>query len=111
MKLISSVGFIMAILLLTACGQKADNSVLQATIASPADEIAVAIYKKQCISCHASDLSGRVGPALATIGSDFTAEQLMTIIEEGSGRGMPAYGHRLEQSQIEALAEWLSRMK
>ncbi|MFF2890192.1 c-type cytochrome [Paenibacillus sp. NPDC057967] len=99
------------LLLLSACGQKADNSVLQSTISTPADVAAVAIYKKQCISCHAHDLSGRVGPALQIVGSAYTAEQLATIIGEGSGRGMPAYGNRLDQDEIEALAQWLAKMK
>lgn len=98
------------ILLMTACGQKADDSVLKASISTPLDSEAVALYKKQCISCHANDLNGRVGPGLIDIGSRFTQDQLVTIIEEGTGKGMPSYSKRLEQQEIEALAQWLAKM-
>ncbi|MFC5647669.1 c-type cytochrome [Paenibacillus solisilvae] len=106
-------GFTVALtvlLLLSACGQKIDDTVLQSSISTPADGEAVALYKKQCMSCHATDLSGRVGPSLQEIGSRLTEEQLIMIIQEGE-KGMPSYKNRLEQEEIEGLAQWLAKMK
>lgn len=98
------------LVLLTACGQKADDTVLRSSITTPADGEAVALYKKQCMSCHATDLSGRVGPNLQEVGSRLTDEQLIMIIQEGV-KGMPAYKNRLEQKEIEVLAQWLAKME
>lgn len=98
------------LLLLSACGQKVDNTVLRSSITTPADGEAVTLYKKQCMSCHAIDLSGRVGPSLQEIGSRLTDEQLIIIIQEGV-KGMPANKNRLEQVEIKALAKWLAKMK
>lgn len=100
----------LVVLLLSACGQQKDDAFLQSSITTPADEEAVALYKKQCISCHAADLSGRVGPNLQKIGSSLSEEQLISILEEGS-KGMPAYKNRLEKEEIEALAQWLAKRK
>lgn len=107
-------GFAVALtvlLLLSACGQKADDTVLRSSIMTPADGEAVALYKKQCMSCHATDLSGRVGPSLQEIGSRLTEEELIMIIQEGDVKGMPAYKNRLEKKEIEALVQWLVKMK
>lgn len=71
---------------------------------------AVALYKKSCISCHAADLQGRVGPNLQQAGSKFTADELANLISEGKG-GMPAYKKSLNAEEIQALAEWLAQQK
>ncbi|MGM1049564.1 MAG: c-type cytochrome [Bacillota bacterium] len=102
---------ILAVLLLSACNQKVvDDSTLRATIMSPEDEEAVALYKNQCISCHAVDLSGKVGPALQNIGSTMTEEKINEIIRDGS-KGMPSFKKLLEDNEIEILAGWLANMK
>lgn len=74
------------------------------------EERAVALYKKQCMSCHAVDLSGRVGPSLQKAGSQMTVEQLAERIRVG-GKGMPAYQKILKAEEVEALAHWLSKNK
>ncbi|MBH5317835.1 cytochrome c [Paenibacillus sp. GSMTC-2017] len=111
MKRIYGFGLALIILLvLSGCGQKVDYTVLEATITTPADEEAVALYKKQCISCHAVDLSGRVGPELLTAGVRLTDEELELVIREG-GKGMPSYHKRLSDKEIDGLVQWLSKME
>ncbi|MEK3724797.1 c-type cytochrome [Paenibacillus sp. FSL H8-0034] len=91
------------VVVLTACnqGKSASNTAL------PGEAGAVALYKKQCLSCHAADLSGRVGPSLQHIGSNMTKEELLGIIQ-GGAVGMPAFNHILNGEEMEALAQWLS---
>ncbi|GKU79403.1 cytochrome c [Paenibacillus sp. L3-i20] len=98
------------LLLLSACGQKVEDTILKDSITTPEDGEAVAIYKKQCISCHAADLNGRVGPELKKVGSRLTDEQLGSIIREGA-QGMPSYENRLEDKEIDAIVQWLVKMK
>ncbi|RRJ67912.1 cytochrome c [Paenibacillus oralis] len=100
----------LTVLLLSGCGQQKDDTFLKSSITTPADEKAAALYKNQCISCHAADLSGRVGPDLQKVGASLSKKQLISILEEGAN-GMPAYKKRLEKEEIEALAEWLAALK
>ncbi|GGD54109.1 c-type cytochrome [Paenibacillus nasutitermitis] len=71
---------------------------------------AEAVYKQQCISCHAADLAGAVGPNLQKVGARLDAEQISTRIQNGGG-GMPAYKGNLTDDEIGALAEWLAAHK
>jgi cytochrome c551 len=98
------------LLLLCACGLKTDDSDLRPSATIVKEGGAAALYKKQCVSCHAVDLSGRVGPSLQKVGSRLTEEQLIAIIEEGV-KGMPSYKNRLDRQEIEALAQWLVIMR
>lgn len=68
------------------------------------------IYKQKCVSCHAIDLQGRAGPNLIKVGAKYTQEELIGIISEGKG-GMPSFGKRLSEEQIDALAVWLASKK
>lgn len=66
------------------------------------------IYIETCASCHASDLSGGMGPAL---GSDSNAaaqsdEYLITTISDGRGR-MPSFRQTLSSEQIERVVDYL----
>jgi len=76
--------------------------------ATPEDAKAVALYKKQCISCHGVDLSGKVGPSLQEIGTRLSEQQLMDIVHDG-GRGMPSFKKILSAEEIGALAQWLAK--
>lgn len=100
---------IFMLLVVTACGEGISNPANDQNAIKSADEEAAAIYKKRCLSCHAVDLSGRNGPDLRDVGSRMTEEQLFDIIHDGS-KGMPSYKNRLEQEEIEALAQWLANM-
>jgi len=78
-------------------------------LADPNNQEAVSIYRQHCISCHASDLGGRVGPGLTDVGASMTPEQIAGKIAAG-GRGMPAFSNRLTEEEINLLAEWLDRL-
>ncbi|CDN41853.1 cytochrome c [Paenibacillus sp. P22] len=67
-------------------------------------------YKSNCISCHAADLGGGVGPNLQKIGASESAENIRHQIENGGG-GMPAYKGTLSDADITALTDWLASKK
>ncbi|UUZ86586.1 cytochrome c [Paenibacillus sp. P26] len=99
-------------LALTACGgggaqEGKDRSGSAAVDGNPD---AAAIYKQQCLSCHAADLSGKVGPNLQKVGAKLTKEQIAGKIEAGGG-GMPAFKSLLNGQQIDTLASWLADKK
>ncbi|NBD23764.1 c-type cytochrome [Paenibacillus glycinis] len=69
-------------------------------------------FKSNCISCHGTDLQGRMGATtnLTKVGKRMTKEQIATQIKQGGG-GMPAFSGKLSDAQIEELAAWLSAKK
>lgn len=95
---------------LSACNEGAGNQAKNQGMTAPADVNAEAIYKKQCLSCHAADLRGKVGPGLQEIGSKMTEQQLFGMIHDGA-RGMPAFKKVLNAEEIQALSQWLSTKK
>ncbi|GIO06383.1 hypothetical protein J31TS6_24110 [Brevibacillus reuszeri] len=76
--------------------------------AAQADEQAATLYKKHCLSCHAADLSGLVGPSLEQVGTKLTEEQIVEIMNDGAP-GMPSFAKMLSQDEMEAVAGWLSK--
>ncbi|MCM3342548.1 cytochrome c [Paenibacillus sp. MER TA 81-3] len=101
---------VMIVLVITACSEGTDNQATNEGMTAPGDANALALYKKQCLSCHAADLSGKVGPGLQEIGSKLTEQQLIEIIHDGA-RGMPAFKKMLSAEEIQALSQWLSKNK
>lgn len=97
---------VMSAVALSACSSQATDQGMTVS----ADAKAEAIYKKQCLSCHAADLRGKVGPGLQEIGSKMTEQQLFAIIQDGA-RGMPAFKKVLSAEEIQALSQWLSTKK
>ncbi|PWV97300.1 cytochrome c551 [Paenibacillus cellulosilyticus] len=97
---------IFALLALAACGSSKSSS----TLDGPKET--VALYNARCISCHATDLSGKVGPDsdLRTVGSRMTKEQIVQEITNG-GDIMPAFASKLNADEINALADWLSKQQ
>ncbi|WP_229692292.1 c-type cytochrome [Paenibacillus radicis (ex Gao et al. 2016)] len=98
------------IAVLSACGSEAavahDEADDQLHMTN--NDTAETLYKNQCLSCHGVELEGgRSGPGLQHIGSTMTEEQIAAIIANGKG-GMPAFGRRLSESEIQSLAKWLS---
>ena len=111
MKAKMTISLILLILfVLPACGQGTNSQGMDVRTTAPEDANAVALYKISCLSCHAADLSGRVGPSLQEIGSKLSQEQLSTIIHDGA-RGMPAFQKSLSNEEIDALTQWLSKNK
>ncbi|GIP26133.1 hypothetical protein J23TS9_12630 [Paenibacillus sp. J23TS9] len=68
------------------------------------------LYKKSCLSCHAADLSGIVGPSLKEIGSKLTKEEIVERMTMGRG-GMPSFKSRLSEQDIDTLGSWLADKK
>ncbi|MCQ6560230.1 c-type cytochrome [Paenibacillus mendelii] len=110
MKVYSFFLSMIIVLVLTACSSEGNTQELEAGANSPGDVEAIALYKQSCLSCHAADLSGRVGPGLQEIGSKLSEEQLFGLIQDGA-RGMPSFKKKLTAAEIEALAQWLSNNK
>lgn len=67
------------------------------------------LYKQNCSSCHAGDLSGNMAPSLTTVGTDYDADEIADIIENGTDRGMPA--SIVSGDDVDVLANWLAEMK
>jgi cytochrome c550 len=67
------------------------------------------IYKQSCIGCHGDQYQGTVGPTLKGVGSKYSKEELMDIVVNGKGTGMPV--GFVKQEQAAAMADWLSNIK
>ena len=69
------------------------------------------VYKKNCISCHASDGGGGIGPNMTDTawihGSSFADS--MKVIDKGGrpGKGMEAWEKKLSRSQRHAVASYI----
>lgn len=79
------------------------------------DDPGYAIYKQAtCVSCHGENLSGPM-PSLLGIGDKYDKEQLLDIIVNGKGGMQPQLDDNLArgltESDIDTLADWLSRQK
>ncbi|SFA70587.1 cytochrome c550 [Lentibacillus halodurans] len=68
------------------------------------------IFQSNCASCHGQDLSGAAGPALDTVGSKYSQEEIEQIIAEGfPDAGMP--GGLVQGEEAQAVAQWLSEQQ
>jgi len=101
------VVLIILILTLTACGNPPPRE--SNSTDSEQSEV-MTLYKQKCLSCHAADLSGRIGPSLETVGERLSKEELITIITMGV-RGMPSFKRVLSAEEIDTLAVWLEEKK
>ncbi|WP_152397644.1 c-type cytochrome [Paenibacillus cellulositrophicus] len=101
---------IITVLMLAACGGNSSQQNQTNTAAVETDSEADMLYKKNCLSCHAADLSGKVGPSLKEIESKLSKEEIMERITLGRG-GMPSFKSRLSEQEIEALGSWLADKK
>lgn len=97
----------LALITLAACGSQSKSSP-----SLEGSKEAIALYNARCISCHAADLSGKVGPDsdLRTVGSRMTKEAIAKQITDG-GDIMPAFASKLSSDDIDKLADWLSQQK
>ncbi|MBR3121355.1 cytochrome c550 [Oceanobacillus profundus] len=68
-----------------------------------------AVFQANCAACHGGDLSGGMGPALTTVGSTHSADEIADIIQNGIG-SMPAQS-QVAGEELTALSEWLSEQK
>lgn len=73
---------------------------------------AMAIVKANCIGCHAADLKGQSGiPALRGVGDKLSKEEIVGILNNGQGMGMPSFKGTLTDAEIDQVATWLSKQK
>lgn len=84
-----------------------NNTTTGGTVDAAAAE---AVYQANCISCHATDLTGGVGPNIQKVGAKLSVEDITKRIDEGGG-GMPAFKGTLTDADIANLAGWLGSMK
>jgi mono/diheme cytochrome c family protein len=81
-----------------------------ACIGPPAEDATGAeIFGQLCASCHASDLSGTIGPALGPGSNavDLSDGVITATIGRGRGSRMPAFSRTLSDAQIERLVEFI----
>ncbi|MFD0617498.1 c-type cytochrome [Paenibacillus sp. GCM10027629] len=99
-----------ALLVLSACGASGGTAKNEVALEGP--EETVTLFKQKCMSCHAADLTGRMGADtnLTKVGAKMTKDEIVTQIAEGSNK-MPAFKKMLEEQEIEQLADWLSTKK
>ncbi len=71
---------------------------------------ALVFQSKQCHNCHAlGDIGGKRGPALDTVATRLTPDQLVRQVLQGGGN-MPAYGKNLNPAETAALVDFLATL-
>jgi cytochrome c551 len=105
--LIKIIGTIMLLAIAAGCGGGSETDALQ----DAPPEVA-SLYKAECLSCHGSDLQGRVGPNtnLEKVGSRMSVSEIVTQIEQGESV-MQGFADQLTKEEIQSLADWLSGKK
>jgi ubiquinol-cytochrome c reductase cytochrome b subunit len=72
---------------------------------------AILIQSKQCRNCHALGGDGGLrGPALDTVATRLTGDQLIRQVIQGSGN-MPAYGKNLHPAEVTALVAFMETLR
>ncbi len=102
----------MVALAVAGCGRSAPPAVPSGPGGEP-DPVLEAgrrVYATRCATCHSSDGRGGRGRKL----SDGRAAaaypdiaDMIDVIAEGKGSGMPAFGDRLDDAEIEAVARYV----
>ncbi len=67
------------------------------------------IFAQNCASCHGENLGGGAGPALEAVGGTYSKDEILDIIKNGKGGGMPA--GLIEGKEAELVATWLAEKK
>jgi ubiquinol-cytochrome c reductase cytochrome b subunit len=71
---------------------------------------ALVFQEKQCRNCHAlGGEGGQRGPALDTVATRLTGDQLIRQVLQGRGN-MPAYGNNLNPAETTALVAYLKSL-
>jgi cytochrome c551 len=93
-------------LLLAACGGDDSNSSSNGETATPNGE---KLVQQSCATCHGGKLQGAGAPALNQLGAKYTEEEILDIILNGKGKGMPP--GLLKGEDAEAAAAYLAGLK
>lgn len=111
------LSLVAASLIVSACGQdggqnttnnNANNNTGSTTVEQTAGG-PEEIYAQSCANCHGGNLQGSYGPGLEKIGSKYSQEEILNIIQNGIGT-MPSQAHIAQEDQ-QKLAEWLAEKK
>ncbi len=80
--------------------------------ASPLEHQGAVVFQaKQCRNCHQlGGLGGQRGPALDTVATRLTEDQLIRQVIQGGGN-MPAYGKNLSPAEVTALVGFLKTLR
>src|SRR5215471_3332570 len=71
---------------------------------------AVVFHAKQCINCHSiGGARGLRGPALDSVATRLTSDQLVRQVIQGSGN-MPAYGKNLTPAEVAAVVSFMQTL-
>jgi len=71
---------------------------------------ALVFQNKQCRNCHAlGGVGGQRGPALDTVATRLTPDQLIRQVLQGGGN-MPSYGDNLSPAQVRALVAFMETL-
>jgi cytochrome c550 len=62
-------------------------------------------YKSTCIGCHGGNFDGPMH-SLQGLADKLSKEEVMSIIKEGQGTGMPAFPN-YDEAELSAIAEYL----
>jgi mono/diheme cytochrome c family protein len=98
--------------------QARGNVLIPSSGPMPAD--AKATFDAQCAKCHGKDgrahtTRGRLSHARnmtnAAWQNEVSDERLFNSINKGKGKGMPAYGKKLSEDQIDALVRYVRQLK
>ena len=74
-------------------------------------EGALVLQNKQCRNCHSvGGAGGMRGPALDTVASHMTEDQIIRQVLQGGGN-MPAYGNALNPADTTALVHFLLTLR
>ncbi|WP_342430073.1 cytochrome c551 [Neobacillus sp. FSL H8-0543] len=117
-KMIYGVVCVVFLSFLSACGGGADEAEQEnaTTEEQAGDEQkqttdvaeGEALYKQSCSSCHGGDLVSGGAPDLNKVGSTYSKDEILGIIENGKGN-MPA--GILTGDDAAAVASWLAEKK
>ncbi|RLQ96768.1 cytochrome c551 [Falsibacillus albus] len=110
-KLLSIVLGAALIMGLAACGSGNDNSQNgggDSTETASSGDPAAKIFKQKCSTCHGNNLEGGFGPNLQKVGSRYTEDQILLIIQNGKGQ-MPKGVIKGDDAKM--VAKWLSKKK
>ena len=67
------------------------------------------VYMKSCMSCHAANGKGDVGPKLQ--GLKISDARLTKIIKNGKPGQMPAFGSKLSATDLKAVKAYVRSLK
>ncbi|XJZ26931.1 cytochrome c551 [Bacillota bacterium Lsc_1132] len=97
------------VMVLAACGGRSDTSKGGGTTSTAQGGDAEKIVNQKCTSCHGGNLEGSVGPSLQKIGAKYSKDEILGIIKNGKGGGMPK--GLISGNDADKVAAWLAAKK